>query len=170
RPASFRAVLGSDVGAVTGRVVPLGELVGPDDSGAAEAILQADVSDETMVAALEAHLDACGATPDPVADDINALVRDAENDTAITRAEQLADRAGVSLRTLQRQFTTRLGIGPKWVVQRFRLLDAAAAAHAGDPTDWTALAHDLGFADQSHLIRAFTAVVGTPPATYAKDA
>lgn len=170
RPASFRAVLGSDVGALTGRVVPLGDLVGPDDSIAAEAILQDGVSDEDMVAALEAHLDACGATPDPVADELNALVRDAEADASITRADQLAERAGVSLRTLQRQFTTHLGIGPKWVVQRFRLLDAAAAAHAGEPTDWAALAHDLGFADQSHLTRAFTAVVGTPPATYAKDA
>jgi AraC-like DNA-binding protein len=55
-------------------------------------------------------------------------------------------------------------------VQRFRLLDAAAAAHAGDRTDWAALADELGFADQAHLIRAFTAVVGTSPATYQKQA
>lgn len=170
RPASFRAVMGADVGIVTGRIVPLGDLVGPDDSTAATVILQPKTSDEDMVAALEAHLDACGATPDPVADDINALVRQAETDRTVTRADQLAERAGVSLRTLQRQFTAHLGIGPKWVVQRFRLLDAAAAAHVGEPTDWAELADDLGFADQSHLIRAFTAVVGTPPATYAKDA
>ncbi|MET0927929.1 MAG: helix-turn-helix domain-containing protein [Aeromicrobium sp.] len=170
RPASFRAVLGADVSAVTGRIVPLGDLVGPDDRGTAAVLLRAGGSDAALVAALEAHLDACGATPDPVADDINALVREVEADTAITRADQLAERAGVSLRTLQRQFTTHLGIGPKWVVQRCRLLDAAAAAHAGDPTDWAVLAHDLGFADQSHLIRAFAAAVGTPPATYARDA
>nr|WP_244953983.1 helix-turn-helix domain-containing protein [Spelaeicoccus albus] len=78
--------------------------------------------------------------------------------------------AGVSLRTLERQFTAYLGIGPKWVVQRFRLLDAAAAAHTGAATDWAALADELGFSDQAHLTRAFTAVVGTPPATYQREA
>ena len=33
-----------------------------------------------------------------------------------------------------------------------------------------ALAGELGFADQAHLTRAFTAVVGTPPETYRREA
>jgi AraC-like DNA-binding protein len=36
--------------------------------------------------------------------------------------------------------------------------------------DWADLAETLGFADQAHLTRAFTAVVGTPPATYQREA
>lgn len=170
RPASFRAVLGTDLGVVAGRVVPLGEVVGPDDSAAAAELLRPGQTDQQLADALERHLDACGIRPDPFADRLNALVREAEVDRTVTRSDQLAERAGVSQRTLERWFTAYLGIGPKWVVRRFRLLDAAAAAHAGEATDWTALALDLGFADQSHLIRAFTAVVGTPPGTYAKDA
>jgi AraC-like DNA-binding protein len=171
RPASFRPVLGTDVGVVAGRVVPLGALVGPDDRPSAAAILRPGLSDEERADGLERHLDACGTSADPVADELNALVRQAELDRTITRADQLADRAGVGLRTLQRQFTAYLGVGPKWVVQRFRLLDAAAAAHAGDHrTDWSGLADELGFVDQAHLIRAFTAAVGTPPATYQKQA
>lgn len=170
RPASFRSVLGADLATVAGRVVPLGDVVGPDDSAAATAILRAGQTDEQMTRELEAHLDRCGATTDPLADELNALVREAELDHTLTRSDQLAERAGVSRRTLERRFTAYLGIGPKWVVRRFRLLDAAAAAHAGDATDWPALADQLGFADQSHLIRAFTSVVGTPPDTYARDA
>lgn len=170
RPASFRAVLGADLGVVAGRVVPLADVVGPDDSAAAAAILRSDTSDDEMVSVLERHLDECGATYDPAADELNALVREAEVDRTMTRSDQLAERAGVSRRTLERRFTAYLGIGPKWVVRRFRLLDAAAAVHAGETADWAALATDLGFADQSHLIRAFTQVVGTPPAAYAKDA
>ena len=85
------------------------------------------------------------------------------------RAEDLAVFASTSLRSLQRLFTDYVGIGPKWVITRFRVLDAAAAAHGGEPVDWARLAHELGFTDQSHLTRVFTAVVGTPPATYARE-
>ena len=77
---------------------------------------------------------------------------------------------GRSLRTLQRLFTDYVGIGPKWVVARFRILDAAAAAHGGHPVDWASLAAELGFTDQAHLTRAFTRVVGTPPDTYRREA
>lgn len=170
KPASFRSVLRADVSQVAGRIVPLGDLVGPSDAAFAAAILQLDATDDHMVEVLEAHLDVCGAEPDPLADGLNALVRHAELDHSVTRADQLAELAGVSLRTLQRQFTAYLGIGPKWVVQRFRLLDAAAAAHASGRTDWASLAGELGFADQAHLVRAFTAVVGTPPRTYEQQA
>jgi AraC-like DNA-binding protein len=61
-------------------------------------------------------------------------------------------------------------MGPKWVIARFRLLDAAAAAHSGERVDWAVLAAELGYADQAHLTRAFTAVVGTPPETYRQGA
>lgn len=36
--------------------------------------------------------------------------------------------------------------------------------------DWADLAARLGYADQSHLIRAFTRLMGHPPATYARQA
>lgn len=73
------------------------------------------------------------------------------------------------MRTLQRLFAEYIGVGPKWVIQRLRILDAARAAHAGRPADWSALSNDLGFSDQSHLTRAFTSVVGTPPRTYERS-
>lgn len=38
--------------------------------------------------------------------------------------------------------------------------------HARDDLDWAGLADELGYADQSHLIRQFTALVGEPPARY----
>jgi transcriptional regulator GlxA family with amidase domain len=102
--------------------------------------------------------------------ELAALVERAEADTTLVRAEQLADLAGVSLRTLQRRFHAYVGIGPKWVVQRFRLLDVTAAAHGQDDVDWAGLAARHGYTDQSHLIRAFTQLVGHPPATYAREA
>lgn len=163
-------MLGSSVGTLTDRIVPAGDVLGIDDEPFAARILEPETSDETMLAEFESYLGGIEPGDDPRVHELNQLISEAETDRSLTRAADLAERAGVSLRTLQRQFTDYVGIGPKWVIQRFRLLDAAAAAHAGQRTDWAGLAADLGFSDQAHLTRAFTSVVGTPPASYERDA
>ena len=168
-PGGFRPPLGRSVGSIAGRVLPAADLLGADDRPAARRILgTTDVA--VMVEAMEDYLGGLEPPDDPVVRDVRDLVAQAERDRSLTRAEELAGRAGTSLRTLQRLFTDYVGIGPKWVITRFRVLDAAAAAHSGESVDWAGLAHDLGFADQPHLTRVFTQVVGTPPATYARQA
>ena len=168
-PGGFRPFLKRGVGTISGRVVPAGELFEIDDRPVAERILDTgDVS--VMVEALESYLTSLQPEPDPVVDEVRALVEQAETDRGLTRAEDLAARGAMSLRSLQRLFTDYVGIGPKWVIMRFRILDAAAAAHDGEPVDWATLAVELGFTDQAHLTRAFTSVVGTPPATYQREA
>ncbi len=164
----FRPLLKHSVGSVSDTVRPGLDVLGVDDRPAAADILGTDAA-TTMVRALERYLLSTGPAPDPVGREVTALVTHAEQHTDIVRAEQLARHAGVSLRSLQRLFTEYVGIGPKWVIQRFRILDAAAAAHSGRATDWAALADELGFSDQAHLTRVFAQVVGTPPATYQRD-
>ncbi len=168
-PGGFRPLLRGPVSALADRVVPAADVLGVDDRPAAVRMLGTD-DVATMVAVLEDYLDQVGAVPDARVVEVRALVESAERDPAVTRAEQLAAAAGMSLRSLQRLFGDYVGIGPKWVIARFRILDAAAVAHRGDPVDWAGLAGELGFADQAHLIRAFTAVVGTPPETYRREA
>ena len=168
-PGGFRPFLRRSVGTVAGSVVPAGDLFDVDDRPVAAYVL-GDVPVPEMVAAVEEYLLALDPQPDPVVAEVRALVAAAEQDRGLTRAEDLATRAATSLRSLQRLFTEYVGIGPKWVIARFRILDAAAAAHGGEPVDWAALASELGFADQAHLTRAFASVVGTPPATYQREA
>ena len=160
-------MLGSRVSAIADQVVPAQDLLDVDDRPAAERILTSTDPAE-MAAAMESYLLEVGLPSDPVAEDLRRWVTLAEDDRSITRAEQLADRAGVSLRSLQRLFSEYVGIGPKWVVQRFRVLEVAARAHSGE-VDWAAVAAELDFSDQAHLVRTFRDVVGAPPATYAKD-
>lgn len=167
-PAGFHSVLKKSVGAVSGTVQPALAVLGADDRPVADRIL-ADGPDEALVAALEDYLASLRPESDDTAAQVDALVAEAERRREVRRAEQLAELAGMSLRALQRVFTEYVGIGPKWVIQRFRILEAAAAAHAEKPVDWAALAQDLGFSDQAHLTRVFTQVVGTPPATYRRD-
>ncbi|HEY8720953.1 helix-turn-helix domain-containing protein [Pengzhenrongella sp.] len=167
-PGGFRPLLRRSVGGISGTVRPASELFVHDDVPAARRILAGGDSAE-LVATLEEYLVGVGPEPDAVGRGVTELVARAERRVEITRAETLATDAGMSLRSLQRLFTQYVGVGPKWVIQRFRILDAAAAAHTGAVTDWAGLAGELGFSDQAHLIRAFTQVVGTPPASYQRS-
>lgn len=169
RPGGFRPFLGSDVAALRGREVPAAEVLGGDDRPVAAEVL-ACARPEDGAGVLAAWLRRLDPQEDPLVATLAGLVERVEEDTSLVRAEQVAELAGVSLRTLQRRFGSYVGIGPKWVVQRFRLLDVTSAAHGEAEVDWAELAHRLGYADQSHLIRAFTRLVGHPPASYAREA
>jgi AraC-like DNA-binding protein len=169
RPAGFHAFLRRSLATVAGTVRPGLEVLGADDRPSARRVL-ADGPDGELVAVVEEYLLSLSPEPDETARWVDGLVADAERRHDIRRAEHLADAAGVSLRALQRAFTEYLGIGPKWVIQRFRILEAAGAAHSGSRVDWAVLAQELGFSDQAHLTRVFTQVVGTPPETYRREA
>ena len=83
-----------------------------------------------------------------------------------TRVSSIANAHGVSVRTVQRLFSSYVGVGPKWVLQRYRLHEAIAQLHAGAQTDWARFSVDLGYYDQAHFLRDFRALVGRTPAEY----
>jgi AraC-like DNA-binding protein len=70
---------------------------------------------------------------------------------------------------MQRLFREYVGVSPKWVLQRYRLHEAAARLAEGTPGTWAAVAADLGYSDQSHFIRDFTRAVGLTPGAYAAE-
>ena len=88
------------------------------------------------------------------------------SDHSILTVAMAAAAAGVSVRSLQRMFTREVGIGPKEVIRRFRLQEAAERLlrHPEDASSQIAL--DLGYFDQAHFTRDFKAVVGVPPEVY----
>ncbi|MCX7890565.1 MAG: GlxA family transcriptional regulator [Rhodobacteraceae bacterium] len=82
-------------------------------------------------------------------------------DAPLTVAK-LAERLGVSRRQLERHFVAALGIGPQQAGRKVRLAHARGLL---DRTDRTVsqIAADTGFADASHLIRAFRQEFGETP-------
>jgi AraC-like DNA-binding protein len=99
---------------------------------------------------------------------VNELVVAAQEDRSIARADHLARRAGMSVRSLHRLFERHVGVGPKWIVRRARVQEAADRVARSARVDWAALAQELGYHDQAHLIRDFRAQVGATPAAYAR--
>ena len=145
-------------------------MLGRDTTDLAHRVAAGD-QPRDRVALLTDFLAADWPDPDPTAQLMAGLVETIAGDGGITRVAPVAEQAGLTVRSLQRLFAEYVGAGPKWVIQRCRLQDAAARVAAqDDELDWAALAAELGFADQAHLTRAFTATIGVPPATYARQA
>ena len=63
-------------------------------------------------------------------------------------------------------FADFVGVGPKWVLKRYRMHEAAERIASGEAGDGASLALDLGYFDQSHFIRGFTAQIGLSPSAY----
>jgi AraC-like DNA-binding protein len=165
RPGGFRPFApDTPVSDWTGRRVRQPAVL-PDTD--ATAILAPD-DEDARVAALDAFLLGLGPRPDPQADHAMALVDRIRTDRTIRRVTDFARAEGISVRLLQRLFAAYVGVGPKWVILRYRIHEALERAETDREPDWAALAADLGYADQAHLVRDFTATVGVPPTTYAQ--
>jgi AraC-like DNA-binding protein len=168
RPGAFRPFVDRPVSAFTDRRPTVRDAFGPRAHGLCERALASD-DDRDGIAVVEAFLRASR----PVADDAMALVgrvaARVADDRRITRVEAVVSEFGVPLRRLQRLFGEYVGVSPKWVIQRYRLVDAAARVAEGAFVDWAGLALDLGYADQAHFIRDFKRLVGRPPAEYARS-
>lgn len=108
----------------------------------------------------------------PVCDErmklVDELVAKAQADRSIACAEDLARIAGIAVRSLHRLFERHVGVGPKWIVRRSRVQEAAERVARGERVDWAALAQELGYHDQPHLIRDFREQVGFTPGAYAR--
>ena len=170
RPGGFRPFYGKSIATLNDRVIPARQVFGPAADEACAAVMAPDAGDAAMVAAAEALLRGFGAVPDPVAAQVAGLVERISADTGLRRVAALAEVSGLPERRLQRLFAEYVGVSPKWVIRRARLLEAARRADAGDAVDWAALALALGYADQAHLTRDFTATLGVSPARYAAGA
>ena len=165
RPGGFRPFWGRPVQELADRVLLGVEVFGPAVDDAGRRIL-AETDPEAMAGLADAFLLDRLPAADPLVPQVAAMVDTATADRSVLRVEQLAARCEVSVRTLQRLFAEYVGVGPKWVLRRARLQEAALRADSGT-VDWPLLAADLGYADQAHLSRDFTAVVGLPPTHYA---
>ncbi len=121
---------------------------------------------EALAALCEGIVPVVPARPDDNVERVDGWVARVREDPSIGSAACLADRVGTSTRTLHRLFRDYVGLSPKTVIRRYRLQEAAARALEG-PVDWATLATELGYYDQSHLSRDFTAVLGASPGRFA---
>jgi AraC-like DNA-binding protein len=97
---------------------------------------------------------------------VNAIVEDVETSPELLRVDDLCARFDISERTLQRLLHKRIGLGPKWLIRRRRLQEAADRLRDAD-AELAGIAVDLGYADQAHFTRDFRKATGLTPGEFA---
>ncbi len=168
RPGAFRSWLRRPVHTITDCTLEWSEVFECDVAEAERQVLCAG-DDAAMVDAAEALLRSRQTAADPQVDVIQRILEAAEDERSLTRADELAERAGMSLRGLQHLFSEYVGVSPKWVIRRYRLHDAAHRLACDEAPDFAELAQELGFFDQAHFTRDFQKLVGKPPAEYRRN-
>ncbi len=166
RPAGFCPFWGRSMHLLTDRALPFAEVFGEPPTAIRDCAFSG-APDAAILAVFEQFLRARRPALSTEMAEVNRWVEAAESNPGIAQAEALAARVGVGLRTLQRGLRSCVGIGPKQILRRYRLLEAASRLGRGEPVDQIDLALTLGYADQAHFVRDFRAVVGRPPARYA---
>ena len=166
RPGAFRPLLGRAVSGIANDTICAESLFGPEAAALADVLGRDDVAAAELASTfLRARLPAADAPALLAARIVDSVADDLE----LHSAEELARRFDLSLRALQRLFNEYVGIGPKWVIKRYRMHEAVARVQAGQPVSWAALAQDLGYFDQAHFIADFRKLVGRTPGDYARD-
>jgi AraC-like DNA-binding protein len=161
RPAAFHPFFRAPLSQLRDRVQSLASVFGTESAGLSRAILgEPDI--RRCVTLAETFLrERLPALP-PRTAELRDLVERLATDQSLTRVEQAAALVGLDVRSLQRRFNTCVGMSPKWVIQRYRLHEAAEQLAQGRP-DFAALALRLGYFDQPHFIRSFKALTGRAP-------
>ena len=168
RPGGFYTFAQIPVSNFTDRVCPIGEIFDVN-AGALEAEILGQADEGKRVALAETFLRAHLPERDETIVQINRIVDCIIDDRTLTKVENLVDRFNLSKRALQRLFSQYIGVGPKWVIQRYRLHEAAEQLAAGAEFDWPQMAIELGYTDQAHFIKDFKSMVGKTPADYARN-
>ena len=82
------------------------------------------------------------------------------------RVSEAASKSGLLPRTLERRFTAKVGLTPKRYARVRRLQRVMRSIRNSPVADWSSLAAQHGYCDQSHLVHEFRELADLTPSTY----
>ncbi|WP_052216106.1 helix-turn-helix domain-containing protein [Sphingomonas sp. ERG5] len=161
---TLRRLLGVPMHLLLDRVVPLDAVLGPAARQLGMELVEAR-SRDARIALLDAALVTRMAETRPLA---------AINDHALALVSHrpdldlrtVADMVGWSRKHLADRIRDNVGIGPRSFRRLLRFHRVTRMVSAMPDPDWAGLAHDIGYCDQSHLIREFREFAGITPSTF----
>ena len=165
RPAGALAFVGCPLGDLENRCVGLSDVWGSSADLLREQLMQAD-SAGTRVAMLESFLLGRGRSQDAQLNPTMAPVLEAAERNPSMRVSQACEVTGLSPKRFNALFRAEVGLSPKAFL-RVRRMQAALRA-LNTSARGAAIAADLGYFDQAHLVREFGEFTSITPTQYAQ--
>lgn len=163
-PGAFRPFFGRGVSGLTDAWLPIETVFSRGSVELEEEF--AELNDPLgMAERMEAMIRERLPEPDEKAGLARRIVGFAEANLELVSAGELAKAFGLGLRALQRLFDEYVGVSPKWVIDRYRMLEAVETLNAGGES-LTELAHRLGYFDQAAFNHAFEKLTGAAPGVF----
>jgi AraC-like DNA-binding protein len=167
KPLGAYAFLGVPLSEVHNSIVPLDAILGPLAAEAAERLHAATtpeqrfaIAEEILITRMRDRLSS------------SRIVAYAAKQISVrhgaVRIGELCDEIGVSRKHLITLFRRMVGCTPKELARLHRFEHALHSIDADRPVDWTAVAHENDYFDQSHFIHDFEAYTGLSPSAYLK--
>lgn len=172
-PAAGALLTGDSLASFTDRVVDLPEVLGDAGVRTIERVREAMRRDPRSPGAHRTATDAYDAVfrsylpVDAEGRLVDRIVAFVEDNPDVLRVEQVRAEFDLSERSLQRLVHRRIGLTPKWLIQRRRLQEAAGRLRE-QSASLSEVAAVLGYADQPHFARDFKNVVGMTPGVFAE--
>lgn len=163
-PVGARSALGVEPATIAGRVVDLAP-AWPPATDLRRQLLAHAADPDAMLDLVEAHL-RDGVRPDaPGQDRCERAVAMLEEEPTLPIGG-LAAAVGVSHGHLDREFTRIVGLSPRRLARLLRVERLLARIEVDAAVPWADLAVELGWTDQSHLIRDVRRHTGTTPTAW----
>jgi AraC-like DNA-binding protein len=98
---------------------------------------------------------------------VQSIFRRVRKSAARTKVSEIASSLGMSSQYLNRVMNDGVGVDLKTFCRIIRMRACTKSLHVTESAiDWSAVAADFGFYDQSHLIREFNDLVGLSPGQF----
>lgn len=170
RPGGLARFIAGSVEELKDRRTPVGRLWGREAVAWMRSIRRGPVTTAARLASVNDFFERLlvlgdAARPDPRA---VAAIDELLRSRGRTPVATIARNAGASERTLERAFLRDLGLPPKRFARIARLQGVMQIVRAGERADWTALAHECEYFDQSHLVNEFRDLTGETPREFVK--
>jgi AraC-like DNA-binding protein len=165
KPGGFYPFYRQPISLLKQRPLRISELFEVDDREVESSILSS-ANEAQMVERMEKLIRPKLPERDNQVREINQIIDWVIANKEITRVEDICSQFDIHIRKLQRLFEQYVGVSPKWVIQLYRLQNAAEMIDNGLAQGWLELCGNLGYYDQSHFIRDFKAVIGLTPDEY----
>ncbi len=95
---------------------------------------------------------------------VNSIIKAVSQKPSLTLS-QIQEQFNLDSRKLQRLFQKHLGLRLKWILCRYRTLEAIQQSKVKE-FGWAEISQNLGYSDQAHFIRDFKRNCGLTPQEY----